>query len=199
MRTLLNSLCVLVTLTFTPVTSKTSFIKDLKTDVPFPPTNIQTVAGIPEGHLRPLGKTLILTCNVECRLYISMYTFSRLFGYSNIFFTFKAKRVGNDCFIKHVNILLIFHIIWILEPFFIFSKLLFIKSLRTIFVRTETNVSQRYILCFLFKLLNCATRMATKTRGKGSRGKGPVIPTDVLHALRQKRQTGRYAWCAETR
>ncbi|KAH3712264.1 uncharacterized protein LOC127856831 [Dreissena polymorpha] len=37
------------------VDGKTSFIKDMKTDVPFPPVNTQNVPGIPEGHLRPLG------------------------------------------------------------------------------------------------------------------------------------------------
>ena len=35
---------------------KTSFVKDLKTDMPFPPVNMQTIEGIPEGHLRPLGE-----------------------------------------------------------------------------------------------------------------------------------------------
>ena len=40
------------------VVCKTSFVKDLKTDVEFPPANVHTVAGIPEGHLRPLGRYL---------------------------------------------------------------------------------------------------------------------------------------------
>lgn len=40
------------------ITCKTSFVKDLKTDVQFPPVNVHTVAGIPEGHLRPLGKLI---------------------------------------------------------------------------------------------------------------------------------------------
>lgn len=39
---------------------KTSFMKDMKTDVQFPPVNVHSVAGIPEGHLRPLGKLHVL-------------------------------------------------------------------------------------------------------------------------------------------
>ncbi|XP_052764551.1 uncharacterized protein LOC128206246 [Mya arenaria] len=46
---------VIAAVLLTVVSAKTSFVKDLKTDVVFPPVNIQTITGIPEGHLRPLG------------------------------------------------------------------------------------------------------------------------------------------------
>lgn len=53
MRMLLDVLCL--TICVMVVDCKTSFVKDLRTDIQFPPTDTHTMAGIPEGHLRPLG------------------------------------------------------------------------------------------------------------------------------------------------
>lgn len=40
---------------FNVIVCKTSFVKDQRTDFVFPPVDQQIIAGIPEGHLRPLG------------------------------------------------------------------------------------------------------------------------------------------------
>ncbi|KAK3576648.1 hypothetical protein CHS0354_023166 [Potamilus streckersoni] len=48
-------LFVLVCQTFSLVESKTSFVKDQSLNAVFPPVNIKSVPGIPDGHLRPLG------------------------------------------------------------------------------------------------------------------------------------------------
>lgn len=53
LRVCIRFLCVAIVSGF--VQCKTSFVKDLRTDIPFPPKDTRTVAGIPEGHLRPLG------------------------------------------------------------------------------------------------------------------------------------------------
>jgi hypothetical protein len=45
---------------FNVIVCKTSFVKDQRTDFVFPPVDQQIIAGIPEGHLRPLGNKNIL-------------------------------------------------------------------------------------------------------------------------------------------
>ncbi|KAL4217847.1 hypothetical protein ACF0H5_022586 [Mactra antiquata] len=47
--------CIVWMLMMIAIEGKTSFIKDLKTDIPFPPVNTESISGIPDGHLRPLG------------------------------------------------------------------------------------------------------------------------------------------------
>ena len=54
-----TTVAVVAAILFTVVSAKTSFVKDLKTDVVFPPVNIQIITGVPEGHLRPLGKRFL--------------------------------------------------------------------------------------------------------------------------------------------
>lgn len=60
------------------VFGKVSFVKDQSMDMPFPPVIVKSDSGIPEGHLRPLGKpAYLLICLFVCSLVF--FSFVRLF------------------------------------------------------------------------------------------------------------------------
>ena len=60
------------------INGKTSFVKDQSTDFVFPPVDQQIIAGIPEGHLRPLGNMIIILYSFKCFI-ILFQTFGLLY------------------------------------------------------------------------------------------------------------------------